>query len=111
MKVGVSRNLGVTWRILSEAASSFLPQIAFQEAPGVPFGGTCDHRAWEAVGFLASSLPDFLCHVFVSASPARSPVFSHLASSLRGLWTIRAYKAEQSFQKLFDAHQDLHSGL
>ncbi|KAM9674361.1 LOW QUALITY PROTEIN: ATP-binding cassette sub-family C member 4-like [Dama dama] len=39
----------------------------------------------------------------------RSPVFSHLASSLRGLWTIRAYKAEQKFQKLFDIHQDLHS--
>ncbi|XP_065758078.1 ATP-binding cassette sub-family C member 4-like [Muntiacus reevesi] len=39
----------------------------------------------------------------------RSPVFSHLASSLRGLWTIRAYKAEQKFQDLFDAHQDLHS--
>ncbi|XP_027391873.1 multidrug resistance-associated protein 4-like [Bos indicus x Bos taurus] len=38
-----------------------------------------------------------------------SPVFSHLASSLRGLWTIRAYKAEQKFQELFDAHQDLHS--
>uniref|UniRef100_A0A4W2EHN1 ATP binding cassette subfamily C member 4 n=1 Tax=Bos indicus x Bos taurus TaxID=30522 RepID=A0A4W2EHN1_BOBOX len=39
----------------------------------------------------------------------RSPVFSHLASSLRGLWTIRAYKAEQKFQQLFDAYQDLHS--
>uniref|UniRef100_A0AAA9RX99 Multidrug resistance-associated protein 4 n=1 Tax=Bos taurus TaxID=9913 RepID=A0AAA9RX99_BOVIN len=39
----------------------------------------------------------------------RSPVFSHLASSLRGLWTIRAYKAEKSFQELFDAYQDLHS--
>ncbi|KAB0345473.1 hypothetical protein FD754_022399 [Muntiacus muntjak] len=39
----------------------------------------------------------------------RSPVLSHLASSLRGLWTIRAYKAEQRFQELFDAHQDLHS--
>ncbi|XP_040123204.1 multidrug resistance-associated protein 4-like [Oryx dammah] len=38
-----------------------------------------------------------------------SPVFSHLASSLLGLWTIRAYRAEQSFQELFDAHQDLHS--
>ena len=62
-------------------------------------------------GFLASSLPDFLCHVSVSASPARSPVFSHLASSLRGLSTIQAYKAEQKFQELFDAHQDLHSGL
>ncbi|KAM9674923.1 ATP-binding cassette sub-family C member 4-like [Dama dama] len=39
----------------------------------------------------------------------RSPVFSHLASSLQGLWTIRAYKAEQRFQELFDSHQDLHS--
>lgn len=47
--------------------------------------------------------------VFVSA--ARSPVFSHLSSSLQGLWTIRAYKAEERFQELFDAHQDLHSGL
>lgn len=47
----------------------------------------------------------------VSASPGRSPVFSHLSSSLQGLWTIRAYKAEERFQELFDAHQDLHSGL
>ena len=63
------------------------------------------------MGFLSSSLLDFLCPVSVSASPARSPVFSHLASSLRGLWTIRACKTEQKFQELFDAHQDLHSGL
>ncbi|XP_060988980.1 ATP-binding cassette sub-family C member 4-like isoform X2 [Dama dama] len=42
-------------------------------------------------------------------SEAQSPVFSHLASSLRGLGTIRAYKAEHKFQKLFDSHQDLHS--
>ncbi|KAJ7421391.1 hypothetical protein WISP_43009 [Willisornis vidua] len=42
---------------------------------------------------------------------ARSPVFSHLSSSLQGLWTIRALKAEERFQKLFDAHQDLHSAL
>lgn len=36
-------------------------------------------------------------------------MFSHLSSSLQGLWTIRALKAEDRFQKLFDAHQDLHS--
>ncbi|KAG5204274.1 hypothetical protein JEQ12_002250 [Ovis aries] len=41
----------------------------------------------------------------------RSPVFSHLASSLRGLWTIRAYKAERRFQELFDTYQDLHSDV
>uniref|UniRef100_A0A8C3VTT8 Multidrug resistance-associated protein 4 n=1 Tax=Catagonus wagneri TaxID=51154 RepID=A0A8C3VTT8_9CETA len=39
----------------------------------------------------------------------RSPVFSHLASSLQGRWTIRAFKAQERFQELFDAHQDLHS--
>ncbi|XP_055398820.1 ATP-binding cassette sub-family C member 4-like isoform X2 [Bubalus kerabau] len=39
----------------------------------------------------------------------RSLVFSHLASSLKGLWTIRAYKAEQRFQELFDTYQDFHS--
>uniref|UniRef100_A0A8C4VPV4 Multidrug resistance-associated protein 4 n=1 Tax=Gopherus evgoodei TaxID=1825980 RepID=A0A8C4VPV4_9SAUR len=42
-------------------------------------------------------------------STTRSPVFSHLSTSLQGLWTIRAFRAEQRFQKLFDAHQDLHS--
>ncbi|KAI4581557.1 hypothetical protein MJG53_010000 [Ovis ammon polii x Ovis aries] len=41
----------------------------------------------------------------------RSPVLSHLASSLQGLWTIRVYKAEQRFQELFDKKQDLHSAL
>ncbi|XP_037618507.1 multidrug resistance-associated protein 4-like [Sebastes umbrosus] len=40
----------------------------------------------------------------------RSPVLSHLSSSLQGLWTIRAFGAEERFQKAFDAQQDLHSG-
>lgn len=39
----------------------------------------------------------------------RSPVFSHLSSSLQGLWTIRAFGAQDRFQKIFDDHQDLHS--
>ncbi|KAM4699820.1 ATP-binding cassette sub-family C member 4 [Discoglossus pictus] len=42
-------------------------------------------------------------------STTRSPVFSHLSSSLQGLWTIRACKAEGRFQEIFDTHQDLHS--
>ncbi|KAM6985056.1 ATP-binding cassette sub-family C member 4-like [Aplochiton taeniatus] len=42
-------------------------------------------------------------------STTRSPVFSHLSSSLQGLWTIRAFKAQQRFQRMFDEHQDLHS--
>ncbi|XP_014906070.1 ATP-binding cassette sub-family C member 4 isoform X2 [Poecilia latipinna] len=42
-------------------------------------------------------------------STTRSPVFSHLSSSLQGLWTIRAFGAEERFQNAFDAHQNLHS--
>uniref|UniRef100_A0A3P8VQU0 Multidrug resistance-associated protein 4-like n=1 Tax=Cynoglossus semilaevis TaxID=244447 RepID=A0A3P8VQU0_CYNSE len=42
-------------------------------------------------------------------STARSPIFSHLSSSLHGLWTIRVFKAEDRLQRVFDNHQDLHS--
>ncbi|XP_053732526.1 ATP-binding cassette sub-family C member 4-like isoform X2 [Synchiropus splendidus] len=39
----------------------------------------------------------------------RSPVFSHLASTVHGLSTIRAFKVQQRFQQMFDEYQDLHS--
>ncbi|KAF4079997.1 hypothetical protein AMELA_G00165440 [Ameiurus melas] len=39
----------------------------------------------------------------------RSPVFSHLSSSLQGLSIIRAFKAEERFQQIFDSQQDRHS--
>ncbi|XP_075236571.1 ATP-binding cassette sub-family C member 4-like [Lycorma delicatula] len=41
---------------------------------------------------------------------ARSPVFSHLNSTLHGLPTIRALGAQSVLQSEFDHHQDLHTG-
>ena len=107
----MSRSLSDTWRILSRKGVTPSPPGSPTRNSSALFGRTCKHSTREAMGFFASSLPNFLCLVSVSASPAQSPVFSHLASSIQGLWTIRAYKAEQRFQELFDSHQDLHSGL
>ncbi|XP_058446019.1 ATP-binding cassette sub-family C member 4-like [Malaya genurostris] len=39
----------------------------------------------------------------------RSPVFSHLAASLAGLPTIRAFEAQTELIREFDAHQDIHT--
>ncbi|XP_050734387.1 ATP-binding cassette sub-family C member 4-like isoform X2 [Eriocheir sinensis] len=39
----------------------------------------------------------------------RSPVFTHLSTSLQGLTTIRAFEMQQEFMDEFDNHQDLHS--
>lgn len=39
----------------------------------------------------------------------RSPVFSHLATSLNGLATIRALRVEPEFEAKFDQYQDIHS--
>ncbi|XP_034041901.1 multidrug resistance-associated protein 4-like [Thalassophryne amazonica] len=58
----------------------------------------------------------FLCFYFLQTSrdikrlesTTRSPIFSHL-SSLHGLCTIRAFRVQQRFQQMFDAHIDLHS--
>lgn len=40
---------------------------------------------------------------------AKSPVFTHLASTLNGLSTIRANNAEAILEHEFDNHQDTHS--
>uniref|UniRef100_A0A8C8DRS1 ATP binding cassette subfamily C member 4 (PEL blood group) n=1 Tax=Oryzias sinensis TaxID=183150 RepID=A0A8C8DRS1_9TELE len=61
----------------------------------------------------------FLRHYFLQTSrdikrlesTTRSPVFSHLSSTLQGLSTIRAFRVQERFQQMFDEYQDLHSGL
>lgn len=40
---------------------------------------------------------------------ARSPVFTHLAATLGGLSTIRAFGAQKILVEEFDGHQDIHS--
>ncbi|XP_043488596.1 ATP-binding cassette sub-family C member 4-like [Polistes fuscatus] len=40
----------------------------------------------------------------------KSPVFSHVNSSLVGLSTIRSTNAQEMLSKEFDLHQDLHTG-
>jgi ATP-binding cassette subfamily C (CFTR/MRP) protein 4 len=39
----------------------------------------------------------------------RSPVFSHLANSLYGLATVRAFGVQKTFEKKFDDYQDNHT--
>uniref|UniRef100_A0A3P8TQF5 ATP-binding cassette, sub-family C (CFTR/MRP), member 4 n=1 Tax=Amphiprion percula TaxID=161767 RepID=A0A3P8TQF5_AMPPE len=70
------------------------------------------NRFSKDIGQLDSNMPwtfvDFI-QVHVVFTSKFNPVFSHLSSSLQGLWKIRAFRAEERFQNTFDAHQDLHS--
>uniref|UniRef100_A0A670YSF0 Cystic fibrosis transmembrane conductance regulator n=1 Tax=Pseudonaja textilis TaxID=8673 RepID=A0A670YSF0_PSETE len=42
-------------------------------------------------------------------SEARSPIFTHLVTSLRGLWTLRAYGRQPYFETLFHKALNLHT--
>ncbi|XP_059834268.1 cystic fibrosis transmembrane conductance regulator isoform X1 [Hypanus sabinus] len=42
-------------------------------------------------------------------SEARSPIFSHLITSLRGLWTVRAFGRQAYFESLFHKSLNLHT--
>ena len=39
----------------------------------------------------------------------KSPIFTQLSSSLNGLTSIRAFKAQEMMVEEFDYHQDIHS--
>ena len=47
--------------------------------------------------------------IHINLLSARSPIFTHLASSLVGLTTVRAHKSEVIFQRVFDQAQDVNS--
>lgn len=51
--------------------------------------------------------PNLITYIIFSA---RSPVYSHLAATLTGLSTIRAFETEDILMREFDTHQDLHTG-
>ncbi|XP_007892786.1 cystic fibrosis transmembrane conductance regulator isoform X1 [Callorhinchus milii] len=42
-------------------------------------------------------------------SEARSPIFSHLITSLKGLWTVRAFERQSYFETLFHKALNLHT--
>lgn len=42
---------------------------------------------------------------------ARSPIISHMSTTLTGLHTIRASKSEHRFEQLFIRHQDAHTSV
>jgi ATP-binding cassette subfamily C (CFTR/MRP) protein 4 len=42
---------------------------------------------------------------------ARSPVFSHLSTTLTGLTTIRAFRAQEMFERQFERNLDIHSSV
>lgn len=51
----------------------------------------------------------FKINIYLKFS-AKSPVFSHVNSTLSGLTTIRSTGAQEMIHKQFDKHQDLHTG-
>lgn len=50
-----------------------------------------------------------LSSVFFFSPAARSPIFSHLIISLKGLWTIRAFGRQTYFETLFHKALNTHT--
>lgn len=47
--------------------------------------------------------------ILFSSPSARSPIFSHLIISLKGLWTIRAFGRQTYFETLFHKALNTHT--
>lgn len=53
----------------------------------------------------------FLTSLSLSFRLARSPIFSHLIISLKGLWTIRAFDRQAYFETLFHKVLNTHTAI
>lgn len=64
----------------------------------------------ESTSISLNHIYNYLYYPFSTQSIlARSPVFTHLSSSLVGLTTLRAHQSQKIFQNVFDDCQDIHS--
>ncbi|XP_074031346.1 probable multidrug resistance-associated protein lethal(2)03659 [Leptinotarsa decemlineata] len=59
--------------------------------------------------FLKDSDRIYLLEDGTVRASARSPIYTHLAASLQGITTVRAFEAEGILTKEFDNYQDAHS--
>ncbi|XP_016320755.1 cystic fibrosis transmembrane conductance regulator-like [Sinocyclocheilus anshuiensis] len=71
------------------------------------FGLTYDEYRYKSV-VKACQLEESLC-LHSSLITARSPIFSHLIISLKGLWTIRAFERQAYFENLFHKTVNTHT--
>ncbi|XP_068901758.1 probable multidrug resistance-associated protein lethal(2)03659 isoform X2 [Tenebrio molitor] len=61
--------------------------------------------------FYASTFKPMIANVKGIEGTRRSPIFTHTTASVKGLSTIRAFKAEKHSILEFDNYQDLHSSV
>jgi ATP-binding cassette subfamily C (CFTR/MRP) protein 4 len=59
----------------------------------------------------SKTLHNFQNNFYRVVISARNPVCNHLSSSLQGLATIRAFKAQEILIQEFNKHQDMHTAV